>query len=174
MDANMPIGEEALYGPLKNTIQQAGEQSHLLMNLAQRHSGAIGQTYAAIFQRWLSEVNALAPRFAGPDAAGTFKAYAEDWSERFVLFLDTLRQRGNQYIAREKEGFKPALVFDYQILIDGRKLDRPVNYALVHIVPPEGYPRPRADARPFVIIDPRAGHGSGIGGFKANRKWVSR
>ncbi len=42
---------------------------------------------------------------------------------------------------------------------------RPVNYALVRIVPPEGVvvdPK----RRPYVIIDPRAGHGPGIGGFK--------
>ena len=49
--------------------------------------------------------------------------------------------------------------------MDGRKLERPVNYALVRIVPPKGVivdPK----RRPYVIIDPRAGHGPGIGGFK--------
>jgi pimeloyl-ACP methyl ester carboxylesterase len=51
--------------------------------------------------------------------------------------------------------------------VDGRKLDRPVNYALVRIEPPQGVGQPRDDARPWVIIDPRAGHGSGIGGFKS-------
>ncbi|MGO9173447.1 MAG: DUF3141 domain-containing protein [Rhodomicrobium sp.] len=162
-DENQPAASD----PLKKGLQQAGEQSALLMDLAARHAEAIGQTYWTGFQRWLSDVSALAPRLSDPKAAEDFKAYAEDWSERWILFLDTLRQRGNSYLVREKEGFKPVLVFDYKLLVDGRKLDRPVNYALVHIVPPEGYPEPRADARPFVIIDPRAGHGSGIGGFKA-------
>ena len=41
----------------------------------------------------------------------------------------------------------------------------PVNYALVRIVPPEGV-TVDPKRRPYVIIDPRAGHGPGIGGFK--------
>ena len=70
-------------------------------------------------------------------------------------------------IAREKEAFAPVLAFDYDLVVDGRKLERPVNYALVRIHPPEGTMPPREDGRPWVIIDPRAGHGSGIGGFKS-------
>jgi hypothetical protein len=50
--------------------------------------------------------------------------------------------------------------------MDGRKLPQPVNYALVRIVPPDGI-EIHANKRPFVIVDPRAGHGPGIGGFKA-------
>ena len=104
---------------------------------------------------------------AGPQVAQDYQNYLEDLFQRWVLFLDTLRQRGNAYIEREQEGFKPVLVFDYDMLIDGRKLDRPVNYALVRIHPPVGSPPQREDGRPFVVIDPRAGHGSGIGGYKA-------
>ena len=50
-------------------------------------------------------------------------------------------------------------------VLDGRTLERPVNYALLRIVPPEGV-TVDAKRRPYVIIDPRAGHGPGIGGFK--------
>ncbi len=57
------------------------------------------------------------------------------------------------------------LHFDYETVVDGRKLARPVNYALVRIVPPEGV-TVDPKRRPYVIIDPRAGHGPGIGGFK--------
>ena len=70
-------------------------------------------------------------------------------------------------IAREKEAFSPVLAFDYDLIVDGRKLERPVNHALVRIHPPEGTMPPREDGRPWVIMDPRAGHGSGIGGFKS-------
>ena len=49
--------------------------------------------------------------------------------------------------------------------MDGRTLERPVNYALLRIVPPEGV-TVDANRRPYVIIDPRGGHGPGIGGFK--------
>jgi hypothetical protein len=62
-------------------------------------------------------------------------------------------------------GLQPALHFDYEMVLDGRGFERPVNYALLRIKPPEGvtWSTPR---RPYVIIDPRAGHGPGIGGFK--------
>ncbi|HLS42213.1 MAG TPA: DUF3141 domain-containing protein, partial [Paenalcaligenes sp.] len=50
-------------------------------------------------------------------------------------------------------------------ILDGDTLERPVNYWLVRIIPgPEQKTDPRK--RPFIVIDPRAGHGPGIGGFK--------
>jgi pimeloyl-ACP methyl ester carboxylesterase len=59
------------------------------------------------------------------------------------------------------------LEFAVERVLDGRKLPRPVNYGLVRIVPPEGVTiDPKR--RPFVVVDPRAGHGPGIGGFKAD------
>ena len=47
------------------------------------------------------------------------------------------------------------------------RCERPVNYALVRVAPPSGVEIDTA-RRPFVVIDPRAGHGPGIGGFKAD------
>ena len=49
--------------------------------------------------------------------------------------------------------------------MDGRKLPRPVNYGLVRVRPPVGVVVDPSK-RPFVVVDPRAGHGPGIGGFK--------
>jgi pimeloyl-ACP methyl ester carboxylesterase len=82
-----------------------------------------------------------------------------------VLFWDTLRQRGNNFVEHERQGLPPVLRFDYEMLMDGRTLERPVNYALLRIVPPEGV-QVDPERRPYVIIDPRGGHGPGIGGFK--------
>ena len=91
--------------------------------------------------------------------------YATDAAQRTVLFWDTLRQRGNNFVAHTRAGLPPVLHFDYETIVDGRKLPRPVNYALVRIVPPEGV-TVDPKRRPYLIIDPRAGHGPGIGGFK--------
>jgi pimeloyl-ACP methyl ester carboxylesterase/tellurite resistance protein len=91
--------------------------------------------------------------------------YWVDSCQRTVLFWDVLRQRGNQAIEHYKAGKPPVLAFDYEIVIDGRQLERPVNYALVRIRPEAGDSVDPAK-RPFVIVDPRAGHGPGIGGFK--------
>lgn len=59
-------------------------------------------------------------------------------------------------------------MFEYETVLDGRSLPRPVNYALVRIVPGEGMPPTDPALRPFIMIDPRAGHGAGIGGFKSD------
>ena len=53
------------------------------------------------------------------------------------------------------------------MLMDGRELPRPVNYVLVRVVPPAAVELDETK-RPFVVVDPRAGHGPGIGGFKAD------
>lgn len=92
-------------------------------------------------------------------------AYAADTAQRSILFWDTLRQRGNCFLENERAGKPPALHFDYETIMDARKFERPVNYALLRIIPPKGV-TVGTNRRPYVIIDPRAGHGPGIGGFK--------
>ena len=93
--------------------------------------------------------------------------YAADAAQRSVLFLDVLRQRGNNYQEHAAKTAPHVLNYDVELLIDGRTLERPVNYALVRVVPTAGITIDPA-LRPFVIVDPRAGHGPGIGGFKSD------
>jgi pimeloyl-ACP methyl ester carboxylesterase len=93
--------------------------------------------------------------------------YFIDAAQRSVLFWDVMRQRGNQYREHLAETAPHVLDYEAELLVDGRKLDRPVNYALVRVVPPAGV-EIDPKRRPFVVIDPRAGHGPGIGGFKAD------
>lgn len=92
--------------------------------------------------------------------------YLIDAGQRTCLFLDTLRKRGNQYLEQIAKTAPNVLEFDFEIVMDGRTLERPVNYALVRIKAPAGQSVDPKN-RPFVIVDPRAGHGPGIGGFKA-------
>jgi pimeloyl-ACP methyl ester carboxylesterase len=93
--------------------------------------------------------------------------YVVDAAQRTVLFWDTMRQRGNQYREHLAETAPHVLDYEVELIIDGRTLDRPVNYCLVRVIPPMGVEiDPRR--RPFVIVDPRAGHGPGIGGFKSD------
>lgn len=115
--------------------------------------------------------------------------YGVDRTQRSVLFWDILRKRGNTYLDHLEAGQPPVLVFDYEMVMDGRTFEQPVNYSLVRIlnrrkegkreqrekdkerrlthhgkaVDSEGKP-----SRPIVVIDPRAGHGPGIGGSKLN------
>ncbi|HYT97576.1 MAG TPA: DUF3141 domain-containing protein, partial [Casimicrobiaceae bacterium] len=62
--------------------------------------------------------------------------YAADFAQRSTLFLDTLRQRGNNWIAHEQAGKPPLLAYEYEILADARTFEHPVGYALVRILPP--------------------------------------
>ena len=94
--------------------------------------------------------------------------YSSDFVQRSLLFWDTLRRRGNNWLEHEKAGKPPLLAFDWEMVADGRLFQRPVNYALVRI-PPSGVATDR-DKRPFVIIDPRAGHGPGIEGSRRTRR----
>ena len=94
-------------------------------------------------------------------------SYALDSWQRSVLFLDVMQQRAIQYREHAAEAAPHVLDFEAELVTDGRNLARPVNYALVRIVPPESIVID-ARKRPFVVVDPRAGHGPGIGGFKAD------
>jgi Protein of unknown function (DUF3141) len=93
--------------------------------------------------------------------------YAIDAFQRGILFWDVMRQRGNQYREHMAETVPNVLDYKAELVVDGRTLERPVNYALVRIVPPAGV-KINPKLRPFIVVDPRAGHGPGIGGFKAD------
>lgn len=91
--------------------------------------------------------------------------YATDAWQRSLLYADVRRQRGNQYREHLRETVPNVLDFPAEMVMSGTDLPRPVNYGLVRIVADaatEVDPR----MRPFIVVDPRAGHGPGIGGFK--------
>ncbi|MBF0413113.1 MAG: DUF3141 domain-containing protein [Desulfamplus sp.] len=118
--------------------------------------------------------------------------YLVDSAQRSVLFWDVIRKRGNGYFEHLYQGQPPVLVFDYEVISDGRTRENPVNYQLVRIrgvkskagadkpdiEEQSGVAASRTDIkiadikaddphkRPIVVIDPRAGHGPGIGGSK--------
>lgn len=97
--------------------------------------------------------------------AGAAMEYATDAWQRSVLYADVRRQRGNQYREHLQEEVPNVLHFQTEVLMSGKDLPRPVNYWLVRIVPEDSMEIDPA-RRPFVVVDPRAGHGPGIGGFK--------
>lgn len=93
--------------------------------------------------------------------------YMVDAGQRSVLFLDIMRRRGDQYREHVAQTAPHVLQYAAELVMDGRKLAEPVNYALVRIIPPAGVEIDMKQ-RPFIVVDPRAGHGPGIGGFKAD------
>ena len=102
----------------------------------------------------------------GVPSLGMLGDYARDSWQRIVLYADVMRKRGNQYQEHLVEDVPNVLDFPAEIVMTGVDLPRPVNYGLVRILAPD-LPQPDPSKRPFVVVDPRAGHGPGIGGFKA-------
>ncbi len=131
------------------------------------------------------------PRFwTNPEWFTAAFDYWLDSCQRSVLFTDIMRKRGNMYLEHARLGHPPVLIFDYEMVVDGRIFDKPVNYSLIRILERRDHlaeekassskieSERRASAkieapspadkykRPIVVIDPRAGHGPGIGGSK--------
>src|SRR4249919_2652422 len=77
--------------------------------------------------------------------------YLVDTGQRSVLFLDVMRQRGIQYRKHIAETAPHVLNYAVELILDGRSLQRPVNYALVRVAPPSGV-EIDANRRPFVVI----------------------
>ena len=123
-------------------------------------SGRIGKLAPTAFNK-LEELSGQIGKLA-PTA---FNEYVRDFWQRSVLFLDILRQRGNQRENMLAHGVASVLIYDSELVMRGDELRHPVNYSLLRIIPPEGAEIDDRK-RPVFIIDPRAGQGPGIGGLK--------
>ncbi len=149
-------------------LARSQEISTKVSVLFQRRAKTAQENFAEALKKAYGE-SGVGAWLADPASAASlwtdWYGYAVDAAQRSILFWDTMRERGNAFVEHTQAGMPPVLHFAYETVVDGRQLARPVNYALVRIVPPEGVTvDPRR--RPYVIIDPRAGHGPGIGGFK--------
>lgn len=153
-----PGGQEALPGWFGAQTKIATVYQERCVNAWQRYLQAMKAAGDVLVDK---PARAASPAELWRDAGG----YWLDFAQRAVLFWDTLRERGNNWIEHEKAGKPPLLHFEWEMIADARTFDRPANYALVRIIPPSGVTI-EPDRRPFVIIDPRAGHGPGIGGFR--------
>ena len=103
----------------------------------------------------------------GLPAMGPAGEYMVDAMQRTLLYWDAMRQRSDQFYEQKDKSVPHVLRYDAELVLDGRSFARPANYLLVRIKPPSGMPVDPLK-RPFVVVDPRAGHGPGIGGFKAD------
>ena len=124
-------------------------------------SSQIGQVGPAALHEINTHVRAL-EKSIPPSAFGE---YMRDFWQRSVLFLDILRQRGNQHEEMASRGVSSVLIYDSELVMRGDELPDPVNYSLLRVIPPQGVEIDERK-RPVYVIDPRAGQGPGIGGFK--------
>jgi hypothetical protein len=150
---------------MNTLIQSADELSRLWGNVGRLYTRRLRDARARFAERSPGSVATTRYPITPGDLWQDWTSYITDAAQRSVLFWDTIRRRGDQYLAHERAGKPPVLAFEYETIVDGRELQRPVNYALVRIVPPAGV-ETDPSLRPYVIVDPRAGHGPGIGGLK--------
>jgi pimeloyl-ACP methyl ester carboxylesterase len=151
---------------VNRTIDRSIRISRTVADLLQRRLRAAADRYAS---RVRAAQQACMAACAAPKTPYEFVRqwgeYQVDAAQRTVLYWDTLRRRGNQWLEHEAAGKPPVLDYKYELIADARSYERPANYALVRIIPPRDV-EVDDTKRPFVIVDPRAGHGPGIGGFK--------
>ena len=148
---------------LEQQLSQSQQMSQKIATLLQKRLGVAAQRYSQKIEQVTKQALTPAPLPANPWQM--WADYGTDLAQRSLLFWDTLRQRGNTALEHELAGKPPVLHFDYEMVLDARHFEKPVNYALIRIVPPAGVVVDDK-RRPYIIIDPRAGHGPGIGGFK--------
>ncbi|MFG1298552.1 DUF3141 domain-containing protein [Xanthobacter sp. V3C-3] len=144
----------------------------LTSKAAGRHFSNISATHGERLRTTFNALTGLVAEVTKPGRpplalVSDARAYLQDRAQRAVLVADALRERGDTFFAHEAAGCPPVLIYDYDVVVDGRDLPRPSNYMLLRIKPPEGV-EVLDSKRPYIIIDPRAGHGAGIGGFKAD------
>jgi pimeloyl-ACP methyl ester carboxylesterase len=151
---------------LNRTIDRSISISRAVADVLQRRLRTASERYAERMRAAFADVVQQAPMPRTPlEWCRQWVQYQIDFAQRTVLYWDTLRLSGNQWLAHEAAGKPPVLAYKYEMIADARGYERPANYALVRIVPPRGVDVDDTK-RPFVIVDPRAGHGPGIGGFK--------
>jgi pimeloyl-ACP methyl ester carboxylesterase len=153
--------------PLRHSAVE--RQSQLMQLAASRHMQRLQDSAKKHTETFTKANQDVVARFRdasqSKDLTTAWSEYCQDAFERSVLTLDALRKRGDNYLTHVAARTPPVLIYDYEMIVDGEKLPRPCNYILLKILPPEGV-EIQDHKRPYVIIDPRAGHGPGIGGFK--------
>lgn len=137
----------------------------LLKHLGQLQRLQVDNLLAASEQRYKTTLSPMREGQLRQPSPSECLEYWVDFCQRSLLYWDALRQRGDNTLAYESAGYPLLLKFPYEILIDGRDLPRPVNYSLLEIIPEADQLNDRERA-PVIVIDPRGGHGAGIGGFK--------
>ncbi len=117
--ANMPrlMGEDGArdtnrYENLVLALSRRAER------IAQEHGGRLQQFWADAADAY----GRMAASAKDRRIADHAKAYATDAAQRGVLMLDILRERADQDAAHEAAGTPPVLIYDYEVILDGKTL----------------------------------------------------
>lgn len=112
--------------------------------------------------------------YTGFDTAWTrlatqWTAYWADAAFRGVATMHALQERAANAARHDAAGMPPVLHFESEPVADAHEFPSPCNYRLLKITrcgTDHLERHVRADVAPVIVVDPRAGHGPGIGGFR--------
>lgn len=164
-------GLERLVNTSQDAIKQSSEAARTVSDLSALHIQKLSKTIRRDSKKiehlieCANQDTQVLKTATLSDWLQMYTAYVRDSVQRQALVFDALRKRGNVYTDHIDSGMPPVLDFQYDVVVDGKDLNPPVNYLLLKITPPAGVVIDPERA-PVLIIDPRAGHGAGIGGFK--------
>src|SRR6187431_1244635 len=101
-------------------LTRSQEISTKVALLLQKRIKGAQERYNERVQKALKDVAAeMQERPVTPwEALTQWSNYAVDFAQRSVLFLDTLRQRGNNFIEHQQKGSPPVLHFEYETVLD--------------------------------------------------------
>jgi len=152
MPASIALGDTRAVAELMARAQVTSAE----LNAAEtRHNVDAAAQQADLLHTALSRNLDRMGREHGPRAKALAEAVAARMADKAAMEPARLMQDAAAYAT---DLGQRALAYD--------RVARPCNYYLLRILPREV---PTIDTkRPYVIIDPRAGHGPGIGGFKAD------
>ena len=132
---NDTIGTIPLPGAAGTTAgRDAIHQIRRLATSTGQHMMTIAQQHGERTQAMLEAFAQLQSEFAGAGWARTLalgQAYSVDAWQRGVLTADVLRESGNIFQAHEAAGAPPVLCYEYDIVVDGHNLTRPVDALLL-------------------------------------------
>ncbi|MEM8981304.1 MAG: DUF3141 domain-containing protein, partial [Pseudomonadota bacterium] len=150
-------------------VQSAAQQRSFLEVIAKKQTSHVADALSSTVADLRAQVSDMkSDAWATKTPFGIMRAwidYMRDASVRGAKTFDVLRQTADADLEHEASGSPPLLDYDFNLLMDGADLPNPCNYILLEIIPPAGI-KVDPKKRPYIVIDPRAGHGGGIGGFK--------
>jgi len=115
-------------------VGESIDQIQQLSTCARQHGSTIASQHGPRTEATLESLARLQSEFANAGWAGLVEsgqAYLVDAWQRGVLTADVLRERGNIFEAHEAAGAPPVLCYEYDIVVDGHDLTRPVDALLL-------------------------------------------
>ncbi|HEX5767905.1 MAG TPA: DUF3141 domain-containing protein, partial [Burkholderiales bacterium] len=101
-----------------------GQKLSRSVDISERITRVLQQRLQTATERFRSRVEAATKGLQPAAAWWAWPQYAVDCAQRAVIFWDTLRQRGNNYLEHVQQGQPPVLHFKYETVLDGRTLER--------------------------------------------------